>query len=150
MGGGYCPSSHPRGAAQTQIHVSKPHLPLRIVGSRSRSLGQVSDQLVGTTAIQSVDLQRASGGGSRHRHVRQTIDRLDGAPVGIDRLDPGDLQEGMTAAHAIGDDTLQKESQGRVVEASFTHGTSAQRMTWLKRGMDTGDPNQCNTFNGGI
>ena len=51
-----------------------------------------------------------------------------------DRMDPGDLEEGMTAAQAIGDDTLQKETQGRVVPDSFTHGTSAQRMAWLKRG----------------
>ncbi|WP_339561573.1 neutral zinc metallopeptidase, partial [Pseudomonas sp. EA_65y_Pfl1_P113] len=63
-----------------------------------------------------------------------------------DRLDPGDLEEGLTAAHAIGDDTLQQESQGRVVPDSFTHGTSAQRMAWLRKGMETGDPNQCDTF----
>ena len=67
-----------------------------------------------------------------------------------DRLDPGDLEEGMTAAHAIGDDTLQKETQGRVVPDSFTHGTSAQRMAWLRKGMDTGDPKQCDTFSGGV
>jgi predicted metalloprotease len=69
------------------------------------------------------------------------------AAANRDRLDPGDLQEGMTAAHAIGDDTLQQETQGRVVPDSFTHGTSAQRAAWLKRGIDTGDPAQCDTFN---
>jgi len=67
-----------------------------------------------------------------------------------DRMDPGDIQEGMTAAHAIGDDTLQQESQGRVMPDSFTHGTSAQRMAWLKKGIDTGDLNQCDTFSGAI
>ncbi len=67
-----------------------------------------------------------------------------------DRMDPGDLQEGMTAANAIGDDTLQKETQGRVMPDSFTHGTSQQRMTWLKRGIDTGDYKQCDTFSAGI
>ena len=67
-----------------------------------------------------------------------------------DRMDPDDLAEGMTAAKAIGDDTLQREMQGRVVPDSFTHGTSQQRMTWLKRGMDTGDPGQCDTFSGSI
>ena len=56
------------------------------------------------------------------------------------RLDPGDVQEGLRAAQAIGDDTLQKETQGTVVPDSFTHGTSAQRMEWLKRGIDSGDP----------
>ncbi len=66
------------------------------------------------------------------------------------RLDPGDIEEGMTAAQAIGDDTLQKQSQGRVVPDSFTHGTSAQRQAWLKRGLDSGDPAQCDTFSGAI
>ncbi|MDO7840820.1 KPN_02809 family neutral zinc metallopeptidase [Sphingomonas immobilis] len=67
-----------------------------------------------------------------------------------DRLEPGDVQEGMTAAHAIGDDTLQQQSQGRVVPDSFTHGTSAQRMRWLQKGLDSGDPAQCDTFSGAI
>ncbi len=62
------------------------------------------------------------------------------------RLDPGDIEEGMTAANAIGDDTLQRQAQGRVVPDSFTHGTSEQRMRWLKRGLETGDPGQCDTF----
>jgi len=62
------------------------------------------------------------------------------------RLEPGDIEEGMTAANAIGDDTLQKQAQGQVVPDSFTHGTSAQRMQWLRRGLETGDPAQCNTF----
>jgi predicted metalloprotease len=66
------------------------------------------------------------------------------------RLDPGDIEEGMTAANAIGDDTLQRESQGRVVPDSFTHGTSAQRMAWLRRGLESGDPAQCDTFSGAI
>ena len=66
------------------------------------------------------------------------------------RLDPGDIEEGLTAAHAIGDDTLQQQGQGRVVPDSFTHGTSAERMKWLKRGLDSGDPAQCDTFGGAI
>jgi predicted metalloprotease len=67
-----------------------------------------------------------------------------------DRMEPGDLEEGLTAAHAIGDDTLQQQSQGRVVPDSFTHGTSAERMKWLKRGIDSGDLAQCDTFSGAI
>lgn len=63
-----------------------------------------------------------------------------------DIMEPGDIEEGMRAAQAIGDDTLQQEAQGRVVPESFTHGTSAQRMQWLKRGLDAGDPAQCDTF----
>ena len=58
-------------------------------------------------------------------------------------LEPGDLEEGMRAAEAIGDDTLQRQAQGRVVPESFTHGTSAQRMAALRRGLETGDPAAC-------
>ncbi len=64
------------------------------------------------------------------------------------KMDPGDVEEGMTAARAIGDDTLQRETQGRVVPDSFTHGTSAQRQEWLNRGLTSGDPAQCDTFGG--
>ncbi|PWG02776.1 KPN_02809 family neutral zinc metallopeptidase [Sphingosinicella humi] len=65
-------------------------------------------------------------------------------------LEQGDVQEGMTAAAAIGDDTLQQASQGFVVPESFTHGTSEQRMEWLQRGLTTGDPAACDTFAGRI
>src|SRR3954451_5776767 len=58
-------------------------------------------------------------------------------------MEAGDLEEGMRAAEAIGDDTLQKESQGRVVPDSFTHGTSAQRMAALRTGLDSGNPAAC-------
>ncbi|MCH7861941.1 KPN_02809 family neutral zinc metallopeptidase [Sphingomonas sp. NPDC092331] len=67
-----------------------------------------------------------------------------------DRIEPGDVEEGMTAANAIGDDTLQRQAQGTVVPESFTHGTSAQRVAWLRKGLETGDPAQCDTFSGGI
>jgi predicted metalloprotease len=58
-------------------------------------------------------------------------------------LEPGDIEEGMRAAEAIGDDTLQKQAQGRVVPESFTHGTSAQRQAALSKGLETGDPAAC-------
>ncbi|AUX94361.1 KPN_02809 family neutral zinc metallopeptidase [Mixta gaviniae] len=61
-------------------------------------------------------------------------------------LEPGDLQEALNAAEAIGDDRLQQQSQGRVTPDSFTHGTSEQRYSWFKRGFDGGDPGQCDTF----
>jgi uncharacterized protein len=66
------------------------------------------------------------------------------------RLDQGDLEEALTAAAAIGDDRLQKQSQGHVVPDSFTHGTSAQRVKWFKRGFDTGDVANCDTFKGNV
>ena len=62
-------------------------------------------------------------------------------------LDPGDIDEALTAANAIGDDELQKETQGYVVPESFTHGTSQQRKYWFKKGFDTGDMKQGDTFN---
>src|SRR5688572_15189399 len=58
-------------------------------------------------------------------------------------LEPGDIEEGMRAAEAIGDDTLQKQMQGRVVPESFTHGTAAQRQAALRRGLESGDPAAC-------
>jgi predicted metalloprotease len=61
-------------------------------------------------------------------------------------LEPGDIEEGLRAAEAIGDDTLQKAAGQRPVPESFTHGTSEQRMYWLKRGLDSGDPASCDTF----
>ncbi len=61
-------------------------------------------------------------------------------------LETGDIEEALTAANAIGDDRLQKETQGRVMPDAFTHGTSAQRMYWFNKGFETGDLNQGDTF----
>jgi predicted metalloprotease len=66
----------------------------------------------------------------------------DGQPV----MEQGDFEEGMRAAEAIGDDTLQRETQGRVVPDSFTHGTSAQRMNALRTGYQSGDPAACKSL----
>jgi len=63
-------------------------------------------------------------------------------------LEPGDLEEALRTASAIGDDRLQKQTTGRVVPDSFTHGTSRQRYGWFKRGFDSGNPALCNTFDG--
>ena len=61
-------------------------------------------------------------------------------------IEPGDFEEGLRAASAIGDDQLQKMSRGYTRPESWTHGSSAQRMTWLRKGLETGDPNVCDTF----
>ena len=61
-------------------------------------------------------------------------------------LEMGDLEEAITAAQAIGDDRLQKEAGVEVNAETFTHGTSAQRMKWFRKGFDTGDLNACDTF----
>lgn len=63
-----------------------------------------------------------------------------------ENLDPGDIEEALSAANAVGDDAIQSKMQGHVVPDSFTHGTSEQRMYWFKKGFKTGDINQGNTF----
>ena len=67
-----------------------------------------------------------------------------GARTGL--VEPGDAEAGLRAAAAIGDDRLQRLATGRVQPESFTHGSSQQRVEWLKRGLDRGDPKSCDTF----
>jgi hypothetical protein len=70
------------------------------------------------------------------------------AAQGKVELDPGDADEALHAAAAIGDDRLQRLGTGRVMPEKFTHGSSEQRVTWFKRGFDSGDPQACDTFGG--
>ena len=74
--------------------------------------------------------------------ARSTYDR------GI--LESGDLQEGLTAASAVGDDRIQQQTQGRIDPESFTHGTAEQRAHWLQTGFDSGKLEACDTFSGDI
>ena len=64
----------------------------------------------------------------------------------MNQLDEGDIAEALAAASAIGDDRLQKQTQGRVIPESFTHGSSAQRVRWFRRGLESGRPQDCDTF----
>jgi hypothetical protein len=68
----------------------------------------------------------------------------------FDSLEPGDIEVALNAASSIGDDVLQKKYQGRVVPDSFTHGSAAQRSSWLRKGWQTGDLSQGDTFKGAI
>lgn len=74
--------------------------------------------------------------------------RLGNDNTGQARIEAGDVEEGMRAANAIGDDTLMQQAGRAPVESMFTHGTSEQRMAALKKGLQTGDPNSCNYFQG--
>ncbi|WP_294392519.1 neutral zinc metallopeptidase [uncultured Sphingomonas sp.] len=98
--------------------------------------------------------QRADEAGANALQVRMELQADCYAGVWAannrDRLEPGDIEEGLRAANAIGDDTLQRSAGRAPVPDSFTHGTSAERMAWLKRGIDSGDPAQCDTFSGSI
>jgi len=102
-------------------------------------------------------VQRAEQGASKARinalSVRQELQADCFAGVWGNRADaakhiiePGEIEQALNAASAIGDDRLQQESQGRIVPESFTHGSSEQRVRWFKRGMDSGDIRQCDTF----
>ncbi len=64
------------------------------------------------------------------------------------KLEPGDLESGFRAASAVGDDQIQKRTQGYVVPESFTHGTAEQRLRWFKAGLESGDMRKCDTFAG--
>ena len=65
-------------------------------------------------------------------------------------LEPGDVDEGLAAAAAVGDDRIQQQTQGRIDPESFTHGTSEQRATWFRTGFESGDPDACDTFDADI
>ena len=62
------------------------------------------------------------------------------------QLAPGEISEALNAASAVGDDRIQQQTGGSIDSDSFTHGTSEQRVSWFRRGFETGDPRQCNTY----
>ncbi len=104
-----------------------------------RMRGQVSETEYNRLSVK-LELQADFYAGIYANYIKNL--QQDGQSV----LEEGDIEEALTAASAIGDDRLQKQSQGQVVPDSFTHGTSAQRMKWFKKGYDTGDVSQGDTF----
>jgi len=116
----------------------------------AHEVGHHVQKLTGT--LQKIEAARASQAESNRTSVRMELQADCYAGVWgyhaatKNQLDPGDVAEALNAATAIGDDRLQKQTQGRVVPESFTHGTSEQRVRWFKRGMDSGRPKDCDTF----
>jgi predicted metalloprotease len=110
---------------------------LGITGRVDGMRGRVSETQMNALSVR-VELQADCFAGVWAHHSQQ----------GKGWLERGDIEEAMNAAAQIGDDTLQRKSQGTVVPESFTHGSSAQRQTWFKRGLESGSVAQCNTFDG--
>ena len=98
--------------------------------------------------IRSAQQQNPSSANQLQVRMELQADCYAGVWAGRNRnlIEPGDFEEGMTAANAIGDDTLMRNAGQAVNQESFTHGSSAQRMEWLRRGIQTGDEDQCDTF----
>ena len=119
----------------------------------AHEVGHHVQNLLGIAGEVSARRQRVSGAESNRLSMRMELqaDCFAGvwghlAESRRDLLEAGDVEEGLRAAAAIGDDRLQRQTQGQVVPESFTHGSSEQRVTWFRRGLETGDPAACDTF----
>ena len=106
------------------------------ISDKVHSLQQQVDEATGNQLSVRIELQADCFAGVWANHANQMRNILE----------PGDIEEALNAATAIGDDRLQRQSQGYVVPESFTHGSSAQRVRWFKRGIESGDLRRCNTF----
>jgi predicted metalloprotease len=120
----------------------------------AHEVGHHVQTLLGTSGRVTAERQRRSEREANALSVRQELQAdcyagvwgAHAARNGL--LETGDVEEGLTAAAAIGDDRLQRQSQGRVVPESFTHGSSADRVQWFRRGLESGRPDACDTFGG--
>jgi len=118
----------------------------------AHEVGHHVQNLVGTFRKAEAARARASPAENNRNSVRMELQADCFAGVwghhagNMNQLDAGDIAEALNAASAIGDDRLQKQTQGRVAPDSFTHGTSEQRVRWFKRGMDSGRPADCDAL----
>jgi predicted metalloprotease len=122
----------------------------------AHEVGHHVQNLLGITDTASQAEQQAGRSGANHVSIEVELQADCFAGVWATQannarkiLEPGDLESGLQAASAVGDDTLQKREQGTVVPDSFTHGTSAQRVSWFRRGFDSGKIDNCDTFKAG-
>jgi predicted metalloprotease len=106
--------------------------------NRARQMGMRGEESGGVR----LELQADCYAGVWAARANRDMERRTGAPL----LEPGDLEQGLRTASAIGDDTLQEASGRGVSPETFTHGTSEQRVRWLRRGLESGDPAACDTF----
>ena len=158
MGPFYCPGDH-------QVYLDTSffqEMQARLGGGGDFAQAYVIAHEVGhhiqtiTGTEQKVDALRARGmpaEGDNGTSVRQELQADCYAGVWANRaqaqnqwLEQGDIEEALNTASAIGDDRLQRQSQGTVVPDSFTHGSSEQRVRWFRTGFESGDPNRCDTF----
>jgi uncharacterized protein len=109
---------------------------LQQVHSMSQKVGKAEANRL--SVMQELQADCFAGVWAHHAHQARQI------------LERGDIEEGLNAASSIGDDRMQMRSRGYVVPDAFTHGSSTQRVRWFRQGIETGDPNQCNTFEAGI
>ncbi len=111
-------------------------------GHHIQTLTGVADQ------IRSLQSQRPNAANQLQVRMELQADCYAGvwAAKNKDRIEPGDMEEGLNAAHSIGDDTLMRNAGRRPTEASFTHGSSAQRVEWLRRGLQSGDDSVCDAL----
>jgi len=122
----------------------------------AHEVGHHVQNLLGITDTVDAEEQRAGRSAANHVSVQVELQADCFAGVWAEQansarkiLEPGDLEQGLRAASSVGDDTLQKRAQGTVVPDSFTHGTSAQRVRWFRRGFDSGKITDCDTFGAG-
>lgn len=120
----------------------------------AHEVGHYVQNLVGISSQVHAARNRLSKVEGNKLSVRQELKADCFAGVGANHansarqlLEAGDIEEGLNAASAIGDDTLQKQSQGYISPDSFTHGSSDQRVKWFKIGLASGDMDSCDTFN---
>ncbi|MBW8880815.1 MAG: neutral zinc metallopeptidase [Asticcacaulis sp.] len=123
----------------------------------AHEVGHHVQNLLGISAAVEKAEQRLGGAGANRMSVKLELQADCYAGVWAYRsdqkqhwLEAGDIEEAINAASAVGDDTLQQASQGRVVPDSFTHGSSADRVKWFKAGFAAGDPADCDTFGGSL
>jgi uncharacterized protein len=134
---------------QTRLHAPGDFAQAYVI---AHEVGHHVQKLTGTFQ----QMEAARGRGSQ-TEMKQTSVRMElqadcyagvwGYQAGtMNQLQSGDIAEGLNAATAVGDDRVQKQTQGRVVPESFTHGSSEQRVRWFKRGLESGRPKDCDTF----